>query len=329
MKTGKLPENVLKRSVFKMIKHRREEVLIRSGVGLDCTVTKFGADDLVVMSTDPITGTDSNLGKLAVNVTANDLASNGATPVGLMVTALLPVDIEEKDIKALMKEIDDECAILDMEVMGGHTEITPVVNQIVLSVAGVGKINKDKMLCADRIKPGFEIVVTKAIGLEGTSIIAQAKEEQLVKRYPKTLVEKAKSFVDEISVVKESRIAVEHGAVFMHDVTEGGIYGALWEVASAAGLGLEVYLKKIPVRQETIEICDFVDADPYKLISSGSMLIVTEHGNELVNALNSQGIDGAVIGSFVLGNDKIVINEDEKRYLEPPAVDELYAALDK
>lgn len=329
MKIGKLPENVLKRSVFNMINHRRQEVIVRPGVGLDCAVADLGEDELLVMSADPITGADTDLGKLAVNITANDLASNGATPIGIMVTALLPTDIKESQIKKIMKEIDEECGKLRMEVMGGHTEITPVVNQVVLSVAGIGKIKKDKMLSADRVKPGFEIIMTKAIALEGTSIIANAREKELMERFPKDMIDTAKAFIDEISVVPDGEIAAQNGAVFMHDVTEGGIFGALWEVASAAGLGVEVYLKRIPVRQETIEICNYVDVNPYMLISSGSMVIAAEHGNALVEALASEGIDAAVIGKFTDSNDKAVINGDDIRFLEQPAVDELYKALGK
>lgn len=328
MKTGKIPENVLERSVFKMIKHRRDDIIVRPGVGLDCAVAKLEPDELLVMSTDPITGASDDLGKLAVNVTANDLASNGATPMGLMITALLPTDAKEKHIKTLMKEIDEECAKLGMEVMGGHTEVTTAVNQIVLSVAGIGKIKKDRMLSAVKVKPGFEIVMTKAIALEGTSIIATSLYDKLLERFPKQLVDDAKAFVDEISVVKEGNIALEHGAVFMHDVTEGGIFGALWEVAKAANLGIEVDLKKIPVRQETIEICNYIDVNPYMLISSGSMVIATERGCELVDKLKKEGIHSAVIGRFTDGHDKVIVNEDEKRYLEQPAVDELYRALE-
>lgn len=328
MKVGKLPENVLKRSVFKMINARRDEVIVRPGVGLDCSVLDLGEDELLVMSTDPITGAATDIGKLAVHVTANDLASNGATAIGIMVTALLPTNIKESQIKNVMQELDEECGKLNMEVIGGHTEVTTVVNQIVLSVTGVGKIKKDKLLDSKNVKAGYEIVVTKAVGLEGTSIIANSRYEELCERFPKEMVDAAKLFVEEISVVPEGMIAIDNGAVFMHDVTEGGIFGALWEVASAAQLGIHVDLKKIPIRQETVEICNYVDINPYMLISSGSMIIATEHGNSLVAALKDKGIDATVIGVFTEGNDKIVQNGDDRRFLEQPAVDELYKAIE-
>ena len=117
------------------------------------------------------------------------------------------------------------------------------------------------------------------------------------------------------------------GVTAMHDVTEGGIYGALWEVAESTGVGLEIDLKKIPIRQETIEICEFFELNPYELISSGSLLMVTDDGLGLVRNLEKEGIPAAVIGRICEGNDRVVINDDEKRFLEPPKSDELYKAI--
>lgn len=113
----------------------------------------------------------------------------------------------------------------------------------------------------------------------------------------------------------------------MHDVTEGGIFGALWEIAAASRVGLEVYLQKIQLKQETVEICEFFDLNPYMLISSGCMLIVTDKANLLVERLKEQGIASAVIGRITEGNDRIVINGDERRYLEPAKSDELYKLM--
>jgi len=110
----------------------------------------------------------------------------------------------------------------------------------------------------------------------------------------------------------------------MHDVTEGGIFGALWELGEASGVGIDVDLKKIPIRQETVELCEFYDLNPYQLISSGVMLMVTEKANELVEALGRNNIPAAVIGRITSGNDRVVRNEDEKRFLSPPKSDELY-----
>ena len=110
----------------------------------------------------------------------------------------------------------------------------------------------------------------------------------------------------------------------MHDITEGGIFGALWEIAEGSGTGLEINLLDIPVKQETIEICETYGLNPYGLISSGSMLITAPNGLDVVRKLKKSDINAAVIGKVTAGNDRILVNGDDKRFLEPPRSDELY-----
>lgn len=325
MKIGKVPENVMKRSVFKQIRYKREEVLVHPGVGEDCSVLQLEPDEVFVMSTDPITGAMTDIGTLAVHVTANDLATAGAEPVGLLLTILLPPSAEEADLKVLMKEMESACEKLHIEILGGHTEVTPAVNQPIVTVTGVGKVKKDQVLFTNGAKPGQDIVITKWIGLEGTSIIASGKEKALREHYSQDFVDRAKGFIQYISVVDEAMAARDFGVAAMHDITEGGVFGALWEVAAASGVGLTVELKKIPLKQETVEICEFFDLNPYQLISSGSMLIACDKGHDLVEYLAKRNIHSAVVGKFTDNNDKIIIyDEEETRYLEPPKTDELY-----
>lgn len=325
MKIGKVPENVMKRSVFKQIKFKRDEVLVHSGVGEDCTALQLAEDEVFVMSTDPITGAVTDIGTLAVHVTANDLATAGAEPIGLLLSILLPPSAEEADLKALMKEMESACEKLHIEILGGHTEVTPVVNQPVVTVTGVGKVKKDRILFTNGAKAGQDIVLTKWIGLEGTSIIASGKEKALRKHYSQDFVERAKGFIDYISVVDEALAARDFGVSAMHDITEGGVFGALWEVAAAGGVGLVVDLKKIPLKQETVEICEFFDLNPYQLISSGSLLIACDKGHDLVEYLAKKNIHSVVVGKFTDNNDRIIIyDSEETRYLEPPKTDELY-----
>lgn len=324
MKVGKVSETILKRSVFKQIRTLREEVLIGPGVGEDCAAMELKSDEVFVISTDPITGTSKDIGTLAIQITANDLASSGAEPVGVMLTVLLPENIEEADIREMMAQVEAACERFHVQVMGGHTEVTRAVNQPVISVAGVGKVKKDCMVTTAGAKPGQDILVTKWLGIEGTSIIAKEKEKELLSRFPKDFVESAKGFDTWISVLPEAAVAVEHGVSAMHDVTEGGIYGALWEIAEASGIGLEIDLKAIPFRQETIEICEYLGLNPYYLISSGSMLMAADNGHDLVRALKKAGISATVIGKAVKGTAKRILNGGEEAFLERPRTDELY-----
>ena len=324
MEIGKVPEAVLKRAVFRQIHTRREEVLVGAGVGEDCAALQLGPDEVFVLSTDPITGTDKNTGELAVQITANDLASAGAEPVALLLTVLLPVTADEPMIRRLMKEVDEACEKLHIQVVGGHTEVTAVVNQPVISVTGIGKAKKGHLVTTGGAGIGDDVVATKWIGIEGTSIIAREKEQELLERFAAPFVEEAKNFDRFLSVVPDAAAAVKSGITAMHDVTEGGIYGALWELAEASGVGLEIDLKKIPVRQETIELCEYYRLNPYQLISSGCMLMTAPDGRRLVRDLEKAGIHATLIGRCVDGKAKKILNGEDTAYLERPKTDELY-----
>lgn len=327
MRIGKVSESVLKRSVLKEIKTTREEVIIGAGIGEDCAVLALKEDEVFVVSTDPVTGAMQDIGRLAVHVTANDLAASGAEPVGILISALLPESITEEEIKEIMAQVNAECGKLRLALIGGHTEVTLAVNRPVLTVTGIGKAKKEELCLTRTAKPGQDLVVTKWVGLEGSSIIAKEKEAELAARYPISLIREAQQFDAWLSVVPESGIAAANGASAMHDVTEGGIFGALWEMAASAKVGLEVDLKKIPIRQETVEICNFYEINPYELISSGSMLIATDNGHDLVRELAKADIHATVIGKITDGNDRIVTNDGEVRFLEPPKSDELYKVI--
>ena len=313
MKVGKVPENVLKRSVFKQLHTTRKEVLLGAGVGEDCAAMKLAEDEVFVISTDPITGAAKDIGALAVQITVNDLASAGAEPIGIMLTVLLPEYVEEKDLKTVMAQVEEACE----------------KNQIVISVTGVGKAKEGRVISTAGVKPGMDIIVTKWIGIEGTAILAKEKEAALRERYSQPFIDKAKELDRYISVLSEAATAVKSGVAAMHDVTEGGIFGALWEIAEASGVGLEIDLKKIPLKQETVEICEFFGINPYELISSGSMLMAAKDGNGLVMELEKAGIPAVVIGKATDSNDRVLLNEEERRFLEPPKTDELYKALSK
>jgi thiamin-phosphate kinase len=324
MEVGKISESILKRSVLKQIKRRREEVLIRPNIGEDCSILQLKEDEVFVVSTDPITGAVQDIGSLAIHVTANDLASSGAEPIGVLLTILLPDQTNEKTLRKLMQDVEATCADLNIEVIGGHTEVTQAVNQPIVTVTGVGKCHKDTLITTQGAKAGQDIVLTKWAGVEGTAIIAKERESALLTRYKKELIDRAQSFSQFLSVVPESKIGVKMGVTSMHDVTEGGIFGALWELACSSKLGLEVELDKIPVKQETIEICEFFDLNPYKLISSGCMIMTIDQGDDLVLALKEANIEATVIGKMKSEKERIIISEEKRSALEPPKSDELY-----
>ena len=324
MKTGKVPENVLKRSILKKTGGKRSEVLIGAGVGTDCACVDLGGSEAVFLSSNPVTVFSENTGLYAVHSAVNNIAASGAEPVGILVTELFPTSFEEDDIKALTKDLDEACKTLKIQIMGGHTEITDAVNRPVLSITAVGKSPFEKKTKA---RPGDDVVITKWIGLEGTSLIAKAKEKELLKKFPPKLIYDSKNYDRFLSVVPEAATAVKSGVTAMHDVSRGGVFGALWEMAERSGVGLLIDLMKIPVKQETVEICNFFDINPYELMSGGSMLMTAEDGNRLVMDLQAAGIEATIIGKCTDNNDRVLINGEMRRFLEPAKTDELYKVI--
>ncbi|MCR5102017.1 MAG: hydrogenase maturation factor, partial [Butyrivibrio sp.] len=155
-------------------------------------------------------------------------------------------------------------------------------------------------------------------------IIADNKIDELKTRYPVPFIEKGIKFRDFMSIESEAAVAIESGISAMHDVSTGGILGALWEFAEASNAGLTIDLKKIPIRQETVEICEFFELNPYSLMSQGSLLIASANAKKVVNALESNGISAQIIGKFVEGKGRVIYNEEESRYLDKPYEDEIY-----
>ena len=324
MKAGKLKESILKRSVLKQLHKRREEVLVAPAVGGDYGALSVSEDLAIVLSSDPITLTKDAIGSTAIIAACNDVACSGATPSGVSVTMILPTSYNEEELRELMKDLDKACEVCGVDIISGHTEVSRAVKEPLVVVTAMGTVLKREMVHSSQLKPGMDIVATKWVGLEGTAILACEKEEELRTRYAQPFIDNAKVFRQMMSIIPEAAVAVKSGASAMHDVSEGGVFGALWELAESAGVGLEIDLKKIPIRQETIEICEFFDLNPYKLLSGGSLLIATEDGNGLVMELEKADIPAVIIGKATDSNDRVLINEDERRFLETTQTDELY-----
>ena len=324
MKAGKLKESVLKRSILKQLHTRKEDVLAKPAVGGDFGAISISEELAAVLSSDPVTLTRDAIGSSAIMAACNDVACSGATLKGVSVTMLLPTAFNEDELRDLMKDMDQACQECGVDILSGHTEVTRVVKEPVVVVTAMGIVEKEALIHSSGVQPGMDIVATKWVGLEGTAILAREREEELRTRYAKPFIDNAKVFGQMMSIVPEAAVAIKSGASAMHDVSEGGIFGALWELAESAGVGLEIDLKKIPIRQETVEICEFFDLNPYKIVSGGCLLIATTDGNGMVLELEKVGIPATVIGKATDGNDRVLLNEDERRFLETTQTDELY-----
>ncbi len=306
---------------------QRPETLVRAALGVDAAAIALDADSACVLTTDPITTATSGAGRLAVHVVCNDLAAMGAEPVGVLATLLFPVGVAPDAIAEMAAEIDATARALNVEVLGGHTEVAPGIGAPLVVMSGVGKAKRDRILTAAGARPGDALVLTKAAALEGTHVLANDLRSRLG-AVPPTLLDEARRYGDELSVVPEARLAVELGATAMHDPTEGGVIGALWEMAEASRCGFRVTVSAIPVRDATRAICEALAVDPLRLIASGALLIAWRDGAAMVNGLHAAGIAATLIGEMT-DLHKVLVHSDgrEEQVIELDR-DELYRILE-
>lgn len=327
MKIGKISESILKRSVLKQIKTKNKAIFNGAGVGEDCAI--FAPSDGRVMVSSVAeaavrTGADI---ERAVCKCANNIGTAGAVPVAAMISITLPESTEEEKLKEFMAAAEAACGARNMQIAGGHTSISPAVVCPLAVITGYGIADPEKVRTTKGARPGQDIVVSKWIGLEGTALLAEAFREELSERYPLYLVEEALGFQKLLSILPEAEAAVQAGAGVMHDCSEGGIFAGLWELAESSGTGLVVDLKKLPIRQETVEVCEVCNVNPYELLSGGAMIMTADDGLYLVNELQGKGIPAVIVGKITDNNDRIVINEEERRFLDRPRTDEIYKRL--
>ena len=327
MEIGKIPIDKLKEIVLNKIGFRRDDVLVHAGIGEDSAVVDL-ANDLLVVSSDPITGAEQNAGKLAVYVACNDLAAMGASPVGIQIVLLLPAQVTETFIVSLMQEIDQTACSINVEILGGHTEILSHVTKPIIVVTAIGRVSREQLVCSANACPGDDLVLTKGLGIEGTYILACDYRELLLdKGVEPGIIATAREYDRKLSVVEEGLLAAKLGANAMHDVTEGGLYGALTEMAIASGKGFELFNDDLPISRETEVICAALGLDPAGLISSGSMLIAIPESRDLINRLGEAGIPAARIGR-VIEQGRFVLTNGQKKGFKWGEKDELWSLME-
>lgn len=297
LETGKLDSDLLKQLVFEKITYRSDDVKVRPGIGEDCAVMDFG-DYECIMSTDPITAAVSDIGRLAIHITCNDIASNGVQPLGIMLAVMLPEGTTEADVEHIMGQAAETAATLKVEIIGGHTEITPAVKQPVIVSTAIGKAVNGTSQSGNDMEEGDYVMMTKSAGLEGSGIIACDYGDRLKGFLTEEELAKAVGFLDLVSVVPEGIAAGKVGTHGMHDITEGGILGAVWEMCQIADKGVQIWEDKIPMEPETRKICEFFNIDPLRLISSGSMVIIVpaDKKETMEAAMAEAGVAAQIIG---------------------------------
>jgi len=323
---GKLPVDLLRKLIGEIL-IEDSSVIVGPGVGMDCTVIDAGPK-YMVLKTDPITFTATNIGWYAVNICANDIATTGATPCWFMATILLPeFQTTTELIEQIQSQIIHSCREINVTFLGGHTEITLGIERPIVVGIMIGEVEKKQLISPRDTKPGDRILLTKGIPIEATAILAQEFSSRLSAFLSEGELSEGKNFTQKpgISVLKDAQIAISSGTVHaMHDPTEGGLAAALWELAEASQLSIEVDIDNIPVYEISRKICELLNIDPLAAISSGSLLIVVpvEEVINIQKGLKNSGIAVTIIGrifesiSGYQPGDPIVVYKKNASYIK-------------
>lgn len=299
---GKLPNDLLEMFLDRF-DFNDPAILTHPGIGEDTTAMDIIDDEVLVLKADPITFTTNAIGRYAVLVNANDIATSGAIPRWMLTTLLFPQNTTPSLIWYTIEEIAAMCLRYGIALCGGHTEITDAVTKPVVSGMMAGTVKKSALIEKKRMKPGDCVLLTKGIAVEGTAIIAREFHGRLKKLgLSEALIEKCKGFIDQISILKEAEIAAKSGmTTAMHDITEGGLATALTELSIAGGHKLYIDMAQIMIFPETIQICDLLQVNPMGLIGSGSLIICCkpEAQTQLIAEISDANIAIACIGKVM------------------------------
>ncbi|HZT45839.1 MAG TPA: AIR synthase-related protein [Gaiellaceae bacterium] len=292
---GKLPGQLLSR-LIDTYATSDPTVVVGPGLGGDAAAIEVG-DTTIAVKSDPITFASESPARYLVDVNANDLACLGATPRWMMVTALLPEGTTEALVEAHFRELRDACLQRGISLVGGHTEVTFGLGRPLLVGVLIGEVEHDRLLRPGGARPGDVLLLSKAIAIEGTALVARELGDRLRGLVDPLLVERAAQLLADpgISVAAEAIALLDAGGITaLHDPTEGGLATGVRELAVAAGCGATVDREAVPILPETAAIAEALGIDPLGMLASGSLLAAAEPA--AVESLVALGLGVAPIG---------------------------------
>ncbi len=322
MGQGKAPYNVAKRSVLRPIKKERKQCM-GDGIGQLFSCCNMENEALVTSSACYVMGNQvEDAIKYAFFRVENEILSAGGKLIGVHPMFVFPSETDEILAAVWSKNLDLLCEETACQVLGIDAIGSSQVKAPICMLTGYGVQFADK----PNVLPDWDIVAAGHTGMEGISMLVREKREALSKRFSFEFIEQAEAFMDQLSVRKMLAGIQLKQPVLIHALGEGGVMAGLWNLAERTGLGLHVYLKEIPIRQETVEISEFFGLNPYQMMADGMVFFVTLQGEELAGQIRRMGIQAHVIGKMTNKKERVIENGEEKRFLDRPAVDEMYKA---
>jgi hydrogenase maturation factor len=331
-RTGKIPSDVLIRNVFRYSGKKDPSVILGSSIGEDAALVSIG-HNILVLKTDPITGTASDIGWHSVHINANDVACRGAKPRWFLCDLMLPENSDAPLVDRIMRQVDKAAKEIGVAIVGGHTEVTPSLTRPIVAGYMVGIVPRKRFVTSSGARIGDHIIMTKSAGIEGTAVLAADFPHVLRRKMPRALIERAKKLRRLLSVVDDAMIAVEAGGVrALHDPTEGGLLQGVWELAEASKAGFLIHESRISIRPETTAICSMLQVNPLKLMSSGCLLIAADNRKSIsvLRRLRNGGISADTIGTITARKSgrKMIRMDGRVEEIGPSERDEIYRVIE-
>lgn len=337
---GKISKDFFDRLILPKLGHHRDEILVGPKSGVDVGIVKISNDEVMAITTDPFYivpayGWDK-AAWFAYHIIASDLCTSGLTPDYLSIDLNLPVGITDEEIEKMWNTVHIEAKRYKTSIVTGHTARYDGTDYPMVGGAtmiGFGPI--DKYVTSEMSKPGDVIVVTKTIALEAVAIFSSLYPNYIESKLGEYYLKMGKKLFYKMSTVQESLEASkfglrDKGITSMHDATEGGIIGALYEIAEASGNGMLVDKDLIPLYEEVDEITKLFNMNPYKSISEGTLVLTVgkEYVDEFVKILLGNGIDATIVGEIKKREEGVKIKDKEgTKPLVHPGKDDFWNAI--
>jgi hydrogenase maturation factor len=269
--------------------------------------------------------------RYALDNAINNIIAAGGKPCGIAETILLPEHCEEAQLRRITGNLAALCEGYQVEIVAGHTELIPTVSAPTVVITAYGRVLWESKI--QKKAENLDLVMTKWAGIYGGALLATLRREELAKRYPESYLAEAAGLMEYTSLmpelaVLEAAVAEKPGCIYAaHDVSNGGVFGALWQLLSAGQCGITIPYERIPMKQEIIEICEFYDINPYMLHGQGSLLLLTSQGEWLVNRMREAGVEANVLGKTNSSSNRTILVGEEERFLVPPKGDALHVVF--
>lgn len=330
---GKLPPALLSK-VLAAMPTQDSSVVLGPGIGLDCAILDISGR-LLVLKSEPITFATDEIGWYSIQIAANDIATTGAVPRWALLTLLLPEARTDEDLaETISHQVGTVCKQMGITVIGGHTEITYGLDRPIINTTLIGEVLPERFVSPRGIRPGNRVLLTKSVPIEAVAVLAHEKGDILEAHLEADEWAQAKNFLYEpgISVVEAARIATETVRITaMHDPTEGGLITALWELAEAGGVSIEITLDAVPIDPISRKVCELAGIDPLAALASGALIITTasEDVKTVQEALIQNGIACTEIGRVYQGPPNLFhVQNGQSISLTPPLRDEIARVME-